>query len=180
MAQSGTDRHFRGSIRIALAAAILSLAGSRARATLIDQGEISAECQAARCAVQAQIDQACPCDSATSHVAYINCVLPLVIRLIPIQCQVQVFNCAVNSTCGLQGFQTCDFDAVGDGVPDPDDIDPGICQIQKPNICVAIGGTPTGTGSCCPICPAQTTTTSTTRTTTTTSTTRTTTTTSTS
>ena len=136
MGQSRTARHLRSGIRVFLVMAALLLGRSEARATLLDQGEISAECQAARCAVQAQIDQACPCDTAQSHVAYVNCVLPLVIRLVPIQCQVQVFNCAANSTCGLQGFQTCDFDV--EQPPDPDDIDPGVCQIQKPNICVML------------------------------------------
>ena len=70
------------------------------------------DCHAARCAVQAAIDQNCPCDSSTNHGRYVSCVAHQVNALaksgqIPTRCKGKIRNCLAHSTCGKPGFETC-------------------------------------------------------------------------
>src|SRR5690349_8783366 len=78
------------------------------------------DCEAARCTVQAEIDDACPCADAKNHGRYTSCVARVVNRLaregtIPKKCRNQINGCAIRSTCGKrEGVVLCD--QAGDGV----------------------------------------------------------------
>jgi len=118
------------------------------------KGQISPECQAERCAAQAAIDTACPCDSASNHGKYVSCVAKTAKALISKKCKGQVVRCAAQSTCGKSGFTTCQFTSENK------------CKILKDKICTKKGGTASGPGSCCPGCQQTTSTSSSTSSTT--------------
>jgi hypothetical protein len=71
------------------------------------------DCEPARCAVQAAVDAACPCDAATNHGKHVSCVAHVVKDLsrqglVPTNCKGKVKRCAARSTCGKKpGFVTC-------------------------------------------------------------------------
>ncbi len=78
-----------------------------------------ADCQAARCAVQAAIDANCTCSTGATvsgnHGNYVSCVAHQVKMLstvgnpppVPTTCKGQITSCAARSTCGKAGFVTC-------------------------------------------------------------------------
>src|SRR5215831_18802584 len=61
--------------------------GVAASAHAKDHPQISPECQAERCAAQAAIDAACPCDSAKNHGKYVSCVAKTAKALISKKCK---------------------------------------------------------------------------------------------
>ncbi len=76
------------------------------------------DCEPARCAVQAAINAACDCTTATNHGRYVSCVAHVVKQLsidgtIPINCKGKVKRCAARSTCGKAGFVTCSIPVPG-------------------------------------------------------------------
>lgn len=138
------------------------------------------DCEAARCAVQAAIDQACPCDQASNHGRHVSCVAHVVKRLsrdgtIPTNCKGKVMRCAARSTCGKSGTVTCHFPIdVCNLTTDPvsevltgtcaanptiaclTDIDCGSrCRTRHAaEICEAQSGVVGTSGSCCAACVA--------------------------
>ncbi len=108
------------------------------------------DCEAARCTVQASIDDECPCADAKNHGRYTACVARVVNRLaregsIPKRCQNKINGCAIRSTCGKRdGAVSCDF---------PGDTVSGRCRpMASDGVCTARGGTVVD--SCCDSCGA--------------------------
>src|SRR5262249_37443684 len=84
---------------IAVAAALSWPGGAKAQV----------DCDAERCAAQAQIDAACPCDQATNHGEHVRCVAAQVKSLVSKECRGKVVRCAAKSTCGKKdGFVACE------------------------------------------------------------------------
>ena len=109
------------------------------------------DCEAARCAIQAQIDAECPCAEAKNHGRYTACVTRVVnaaVRegIVPKKCRNKINGCAIRSTCGKRdGFVSCDFP--GDGVS-------GRCRpLSSAEHCEKRGGTVVS--SCCETCGPQ-------------------------
>ena len=127
------------------------------------------DCETARCAVQAAINEACSCTGADNHGRYVSCVAHVVRRLredgtIPRNCTGKVKRCAARSTCGKPGFVTCrrPIDSCDPttltGVGNPaltctTDLDCGSrCSTKRTaELCTALGGV-AGGGSCCSAC----------------------------
>lgn len=143
---------------------VASLAGTAALAQPVD-------CEPARCAVQAALDQQCPCTEATNHGRYVSCVARVVNRLardgvIPRNCKGKIRRCAARSTCGKPDFvachvptSTCDLSA-GTCTDDATvacatDLDCGSrCSIKRAERCEARGGVEGASGMCCADCVA--------------------------
>jgi hypothetical protein len=90
------------------------LFGLAAAAVVAFGGPVRAQsdCESARCAVQAAIDQQCPCTTALNHGRHVSCVAHVVNQLskdntIPINCKGKITRCAARSICGKTGFVTC-------------------------------------------------------------------------
>lgn len=137
------------------------------------------DCEAARCAVQAEINQHCSCEQASNHGRYVSCVAHVVKRLsrdgtVPTQCKGKIKRCAARSTCGKAGFVactitelgTCSDAAPGDGTAagtcdepagqacdtNADCVISSRCTTKSSaELCTSLGGTP-GAGSCCAAC----------------------------
>src|SRR5262245_50739178 len=131
-------------------------------------GPLSAQvdCEAARCAAQAEINRQCPCTAATNHGRYVSCVTHVVKTLaanpdlVPPNCKGKVTRCAARSTCGKSGFvrclfptDTCDL-ATGTCTENPalactTDLECGSrCSTKRSSdTCSAQGGTDGGAGS---------------------------------
>ncbi len=135
------------------------------------QGGGNGQCEAARCAVQAAIDQACPCAAATNHGRYVRCVaharkILAANGTLPRRCKGRVVSCAARSTCGLAGAVTCEVPdstcTSGTCADDPSmsctqasDCGTSCSVASSASACQSAGGT-VGTGtSCCPNCPAS-------------------------
>lgn len=122
-------------------------------------GAGAAACDAARCAVQAALDQSCPCSPAANHGSYVRCVGQTLRRLaasgtIPPRCTGRILRCAAQSTCGKSGFVTCQRPASG------------VCKlVSSAASCQAAGGTLGTSSTCCAACTTSTTVSSTTTTT---------------
>ena len=76
------------------------------------------DCESARCAVQAAIDQECPCAAATNHGRHVSCVAHVVKRLsqqgqVPTSCKGRIKRCAARSICGKEGAVTCQKPVLG-------------------------------------------------------------------
>lgn len=103
--------HSRVSLYAGLALGLaLAFLPARARA--------GADCEAARCAVQAAISQNCSCDGASNHGRYVSCVAHQVKALaangtVPMECKGKITRCAAKSTCGKAGFVTCTRQRLG-------------------------------------------------------------------
>jgi hypothetical protein len=65
------------------------------------------DCEAERCAAEAAIAAACPCDSAENHGDYVSCVADAVEGLVSEECRGAVVRCAARSTCGKEGAVAC-------------------------------------------------------------------------
>src|SRR5262249_3905417 len=95
------------ALRLALLSALLpppSAVVVAARAEV----ELSARCQAERCAVQSAIVVACPCESATGHGRYVRFIARALKREgVSHECRRAIIKCAIHSTCGKRGFVTC-------------------------------------------------------------------------
>jgi hypothetical protein len=137
------------------------------------------DCEPARCAVQATVDQECPClgvptgTTAANHGQHVSCVAHAVNKLaksgtIPKNCKGKVTKCAAKSICGKDGFVTCNIPLLGTCdtttgtcadnamvtcTSDADCVIGTKCKIKSSaDLCMMAGGT-VGTGtSCCADC----------------------------
>ena len=98
---------------IAIATVVIGLAAF-ALPALAQQSQV--DCEAARCAVQQQIDTHCSCgvkNGKQNHGRYVSCVAHIIKQLsasgdIPVQCKGKIIRCAARSTCGKkEGFVIC-------------------------------------------------------------------------
>jgi hypothetical protein len=156
-----------GSKQIASLAALALLVGVAATA------RAATDCEAARCAAQSALEQ-CSCTGATNHGQYVSCVAHVVNGLakdgtIPTYCKGKIKRCAAKSTCGKDGFVTCQIPKVGScGTPctaDPTatccedattactvdtDCVVNVCKIKSTDIrCTEAGGTVGTATTCC-------------------------------
>jgi plastocyanin len=83
-------------------------------ALLLSIGAARAACTdpAAVASTRAAADLQCPCESASGHKPYIQCVAHIAKAAVmsgslPRQCRLAVVRCARKSTCGAPGFVTC-------------------------------------------------------------------------
>lgn len=131
------------SLILLLAAAGTSRIGSYAFATKGGHGG-PPDCGAARCSVQAAVDQACACDTAVTHGSYVKCVAHTIKALVSSgqmdrRCKGKVVRCAAHSTCGKMDAVTC--------------LVSNSCAVAKSaDACQARGGTAGPVGSCCALC----------------------------
>jgi hypothetical protein len=134
------------------------------------------DCEAARCAVQAEIDRQCSCSEASNHGRHVRCVAHVVKRLaegpsavVPTNCKGKIKRCAARSICGKEGFVTCQV-PVELGTCDPttntcveDPLVPctaeGVCVLatrcktkRSAERCLAKGGTVGASETCCSNC----------------------------
>jgi len=137
--------------------------------------EAQTDCEAARCAVQAALEQECPCSQASNHGRYVSCVAHVVKRLsegpnaaVPINCKGKVKRCAARSVCGKEGFVTCQIPQLGTCDPTTNLCveDPSIpctaagvcilgtsCKIKhSADLCMARGGAVGVSPTCCSDC----------------------------
>jgi hypothetical protein len=148
------------TLTLAIAAVLALLPAARASATPSD-------CEAARCVVQTQVNEQCPCDPSTNHGQYVSCVAHVVKQLskngtIPTNCKGKVTRCAARSTCGKSGFITCTPTcnivppattgtcANDPMVPCTSNSDCGACHTRRATTCPS--GTTAGSGTCCAAC----------------------------
>ena len=128
------------------------------------------DCESARCAVQAAIDQECPCTTASNHGRHVSCVAHVVNRLaktqtVPTSCKGKITRCAARSVCGKSGFVTCQVPTdtcdlttgtcVGDAtIVCTTNLDCGSrCSTKRDaQHCADAGGTVGGGTSCCAAC----------------------------
>jgi hypothetical protein len=129
-----------------------------------------ADCEPARCAVQAALNSACTCDTASNHGRYVSCVAHVVKQLsdagtIPVTCRGAVKRCAARSVCGKPGFVTCQIptdtcdQTTLHCVAQPTlaclvDADCGTrCKIKHSNdLCLRVGGAIGASSTCCATC----------------------------
>lgn len=133
----------------------------------------AADCEAARCAVQAALDTDCPCSEATNHGRHVSCVAKVVKRLslagvVPTECKGKITRCAARSVCGKEGFVTCQIPVtgtcdVGTGTcventallcsSDADCVIGTKCKTKRSaDLCLAKGGTVGTSPTCCADC----------------------------
>jgi hypothetical protein len=118
----------------------------------VPAGAQPVDCQAARCAIQAEIDTECPCEEARNHGRYQACVARVVNRgaregTIPKICRSQINGCFIRSLCGKRET-TVLCDLPGDGPS-------GRCRpLLSADVCEARGGVEVST--CCESCTATT------------------------
>lgn len=141
----------------AFAVALLLPLASPAVAGADKGGPRAVSCETARCAVEAVLEQSCPCDGAINHGQHVRCVARALRQLaadgtIPRRCRGAIVRCAARSICGKPAFVACER--------------PGaICRIAPSmDVCEGAGGTVLDQASCCAACPTTTTTTVTTTT----------------
>ncbi len=126
-----------------VAGMLLALPAVRANAAPVD-------CEAARCTVQAAIDEECPCAEAKNHSRYTACVSRIVNRLaregtLPKKCRSKIEGCAIRSTCGKRdGTVACQL---------PGSAVTSRCRpLSSAAMCTIRGGTVVA--SCCASCTA--------------------------
>lgn len=136
------------------------------------------DCEAARCAVQAALDQHCPCmgttaDKKFNHGRYVSCVVHQVNDLaksgaIPNNCRGRIKRCAARSICGKPDFVTCQIPVLGSCdtttgtcvddttlvcTSDADCVLGTRCKIKhSAELCMEKGGTPGTSPTCCADC----------------------------
>jgi hypothetical protein len=133
------------------------------------------DCEAARCAVQAELDRECPCSEASNHGRHVSCVAHVVKRLaerpnavVPTNCKGKIKRCAARSICGKEGFVTCQIPLLGTCDPTTNTCveDPlvpctaeGVCILgtrcktkRSAEHCLAKGGTVGTSPTCCSDC----------------------------
>jgi len=144
------------------------------------------DCDAARCAVQAALDQKCPClgvptgtaaGKKPNHGRYVSCVVHEINRLakdgtIPNNCRGRIKRCAARSICGKADFVICNIPqlgtcdtSTGTCVDDPtlfcmSDADCVLgtrCKIARSDTqCTDKGGTVGTSATCCSDCVVST------------------------
>lgn len=140
-----------------------------------ETGEMS--CEEARCLFQQEITDNCSCDDARNHGQYVKCVGQIIRSLsragnIPKRCKGKLVRCAARSTCGKEGFVTCNRVEYGTcdlttltciepaGVPcaaDTDCVVKSRCSTKRSaERCEARGGVVGDTPTCCSSCVVET------------------------
>ena len=144
------------------------------------------DCEAARCAVQAALDQNCPCVGVPTgtaaakkpnHGRYVSCVAHTVNTLakagtIPNNCRGKIKRCAARSICGKAGFVTCHIPQLGTCdtstgtcaedstllcMSDADCVLGTRCKIAHSDVqCMDKGGTVSTSPTCCADCVVST------------------------
>ncbi|HLK12527.1 MAG TPA: hypothetical protein VKW76_14215 [Candidatus Binatia bacterium] len=157
-------------MRIALVAMVALAVGGLPGSVRAGNGP--ADCEAARCAVQAAVNQNCPCSTARNHGQYVSCVAHQVNALarsgaVPTDCKGKVTRCAAKSVCGKAGFVTCEIPETGTCDPTTNTCveNPAIacvngvcilgeaCHIKSSAaLCTAKGGTVGTSPTCCAAC----------------------------
>ena len=69
-----------------------------------------ADCEAARCEAQAEIDARCSCMDASNHGRYVRCVAHATKKLVPPPCRGAVVRCAARSGCGRSRLAPCEIE----------------------------------------------------------------------
>jgi hypothetical protein len=69
-----------------------------------------ADCEAARCEAQAEIDARCSCTNASNHGRYVRCVAHATKKLVPGHCRGAVVRCAARSGCGRSRSAPCEIE----------------------------------------------------------------------
>jgi hypothetical protein len=133
------------------------------------------DCEPARCAVQAALEEECPCSAATNHGRHVSCVARVVNELskgenpvVPTNCKGKIKRCAARSICGKEGavtcqipeFGTCDlttgFCVENNTVACTSDTDCVVgtrCKIKRSaELCMERGGTVGASPTCCADC----------------------------
>ena len=90
---------------VAAAAFVLIATGARAQ-------DAALTCEDARCMFQQQVDAECSCSQARNHGQYVKCVGKIIRQLTSEHpefknCRGKLVRCAARSTCGKEGFVTC-------------------------------------------------------------------------
>jgi len=138
-----------------LALGVLALEGRKPVAA--DDGT---DCEAARCAAQAAIDAACPCEDATNHGRYVRCVVRATKDSVPRECRDEVISCAARSTCGrADGAVICLTPSSGECDHPGKGCTPNANphrHVRSVGACAASGGTVDEGPSVCPPCPGGT------------------------
>jgi hypothetical protein len=161
----------RGVLVFAVAA--LALATTDVRA----QDAEPMTCEEARCAFQQEITARCSCDSARNHGQYVKCVGRVIREItsdgrVAKNCRGKLVRCAARSTCGKDGFVTCNRVELGTcdllsgtcvepaGIVCTSDTDCVIstrCNTKRSaEICEARGGVVGDAPTCCSSCVVET------------------------
>lgn len=127
-------------------------------------GSGHSRCDVGSCAVATALEDACPCEDATSHGQYVHCVTHAAKALvadatIARHCRGQLVRLAAHSVCGRSNAVTClvptsSCTADGSCVNDPntdcgDDTDCGTqCRTMTPDDCDSANGISSQAGSC--------------------------------
>jgi hypothetical protein len=118
------------------------------------------DCEAARCAAQAAIDAACPCEDATNHGRYVRCVARAAKDNVPEECRDEVMDCAASSTCGRNGGPVICRPGASAGAcehPGKGCTSSARARVRRSaRACEASGGTIEEGPSVCPPCPGGT------------------------
>lgn len=133
-------------------------------------------CEEARCLFQQEITDSCSCDTARNHGQYVKCVGKVIRDLsragsIPTNCRGKLVRCAARSTCGKEGFVTCNRVELGTcdlntatciepaGTPclsDADCVVKSRCSTKRSaEKCLARGGIVGDTPTCCSSCAVE-------------------------
>jgi hypothetical protein len=156
------------TMRRPFALGVIALLAIAARAA-----DAQTDCEPDRCAVQAALEQECPCSQATNHGRHVSCVAHVVKRLaddgeIATNCKGKIKRCAARSICGKEGFVTCNIPVLGtcDATTNTCVEDPtlactseGVCVLgtrcktkRSADLCLAKGGTVGTSPTCCSDC----------------------------
>ena len=116
------------------------------------------DCEAARCAAQAAIDAACPCEDASNHGRYVRCVIRAAKENVPKECRGAVVRCAARSTCGRDDDAVICRPSAGTCEHPGKDCTANTRAHVHPSAaeCEASGGTVEEGPSVCPPCPSET------------------------
>ncbi len=126
------------------------------------------DCDTWRCTFQMELNQ-CDCTGAANHGRYVSCVAHKVKELVamglPTNCKGKLVRCAARSTCGKEGFVTCNipvdtcdlttFTCTEDPtITCATDADCGVkCKVKSSEErCMALGGSVGGSSTCCSSC----------------------------
>ena len=157
-----------------VAVAVLALVATDVRA----QDAEPLTCEEARCQFQQEITDRCSCEQARNHGQYVKCVGRVIREItsdgaVPKTCRGKLVRCAARSTCGKEGFVTCNRVKLGTcdlvtatcvepaGLSCTSDSDCVIstrCSTKRSaEICEARGGIVGDTPTCCSSCVVETT-----------------------
>src|SRR5262245_1482540 len=97
------------------------------------------DCDAVRCCLESELGRQCPCNSFTSHSAYVDCIHNVIVASgFAKDCNSAILNCMANSTCG-QGASAVTCTEKN-----------GKCDVrQSADACIGAGGTVGSSTNCC-------------------------------